>query len=141
MFTRKIIKGEVIEVYNDGDLMRDFTFIDDIIRGIELILEEIPRPNSAFNSIQPDPSISSAPYQLYNLGNQNPVKLLDFIESLERIVGIKARKQFLSMQQGDVNTTFADISAMAEKFGYMPATKLDDGLRKFVDWYRSYYND
>jgi UDP-glucuronate 4-epimerase len=138
-FTRKILSGDAIEIFNNGDLKRDFTYIDDIVNGIVALLDRIPNGSPLFDPLNPEPSISSAPYQIFNIGNNNPVTLMDFINILERTIGIKTRKVFKPMQAGDVFATHADIDSLSELVGFKPVTSLETGLRYFVDWYRDYY--
>ena len=138
-FTRRIYEGEPIEIFNNGDLMRDFTYIDDIINGIIALLDKIPQGNPSFDPQNPDPSISSAPFRIFNIGNNNPVRLMDFIATLEETIGRKAIKVFKPMQAGDVFATHADIDCLTDLAGFKPVTSLQDGLIHFVDWYRDYY--
>ena len=138
-FTRRIYEGEPIEIFNNGDLMRDFTYIDDIINGIIALLDKIPQGNPSFDPQNPDPSISSAPFRIFNIGNNNPVRLMDFIATLEETIGRKAIKVFKPMQAGDVFATHADIESLADLVEFKPVTSLETGLRFFVDWYRDYY--
>jgi len=138
-FTRKIIDGEPIEVFNNGNLMRDFTYIDDIINGIVPLLDKIPLGNPLFNPMAPDPSISSAPFQVFNIGNNNPVSLMEFIATLEEVIGREAKKVYKPMQAGDVYATHADIDSLTDLVGFQPVTSLNVGLMDFVDWYRDYY--
>ena len=141
IFTRKIISGEPLEIYNNGNLMRDFTYIEDIIGGIEALINKPPEEHSSlFQELNPDPSVSSAPYRLFNIGNHTPVKLMDFIGILEVLIGQKAVKQFRPMQPGDVFATFADTSKLSALTGFRPSTSVQHGLKLFVDWYRDYYN-
>jgi UDP-glucuronate 4-epimerase len=138
-FTKKILHNESIEVFNNGELMRDFTYIDDVVEGIRRLIDKPPKPDESFDNLNPDPSTSSAPYRMYNIGNHEPVKLLEFINNLEEIIGEKAQKVFKPMQPGDVYTTYADVSALYSVCGFQPKTPLKYGLQKFVDWYRGYY--
>jgi UDP-glucuronate 4-epimerase len=138
-FTQKILKGEPVELFNNGELMRDFTYIDDIVNGIVALLEMVPEGDPRFDASDPDPSISSAPYRLFNIGNNRPVKLMEFVNTLEDVIGIEAKKTFKAMQAGDVYTTYADIKGLSDLVGFKPQTLLRDGLKKFVDWYRDYY--
>jgi UDP-glucuronate 4-epimerase len=138
-FTRRILDGEPIDVYNHGQMHRDFTYIDDIVEGVVRVLDHTAQPNSAWNSAAPDPSTSSAPYRLYNIGNSTPVPLLDVISILERCLGRTAVKRFLPMQPGDVLATHADVEALERDVGFSPRTPIDEGLRRFVEWYQSYY--
>lgn len=127
-FTKKILAGEPIQVYNRGDMMRDFTYIDDIVRGVENILCNPPEKNA-----------KGAFYKLYNIGNNKPVKLMDYIETLERCLGVEAKKEYLPMQPGDVYQTYADVTELMRDYDFKPDTSIEEGLRKFVEWYRSYY--
>lgn len=138
-FTRKIFEGDTIEIFNNGNLTRDFTYIKDIVNGIVALLDKIPQANSLFDSMFPDPSISSAPYRIFNIGNNNPVSLMEFISILEKTIGIEAKKVFKPMQAGDVFATHADIDSLTDLVGFKPVTSLETGLRYFVDWYRDYY--
>jgi len=138
-FTRKIYDGDTIEIFNNGDLMRDFTYIDDIVNGIVALLNKTPQGNPLFDPMAPDPSISSAPFQIFNIGNNHPVSLMEFITILEETIGIEAKKVFKPMQAGDVFATHADIESLTDLVGFKPVTSLQTGLRYFVDWYRDYY--
>jgi UDP-glucuronate 4-epimerase len=138
-FTKNIIEGKVINVFNNGDMQRDFTYIDDIVEGIVRLVDQPATPNSNWDGLSPDPGTSMAPYRLYNIGNNSPVRLEDFITSIETAVGEKAKKHYMPMQMGDVQSTFADVSGLADAVGYKPATPLDQGISNFVAWYKSYY--
>ncbi len=138
-FTRKIYDGDTIEIFNNGNLMRDFTYIDDIVNGIVALLNKTPQGNPLFDPMAPDPSISSAPFQIFNIGNNHPVSLMEFITILEETIGIEAKKVFKPMQAGDVFATHADIESLTDLVGFKPVTSLQTGLRYFVDWYRDYY--
>lgn len=138
-FTKNIFEGNTIKVYNHGDMSRDFTYIDDIVEGIVRLLDKPPKANNKWNSQFPDPSTSYAPYRIYNIGNHNPVKLMDFIAILEELIGKRAKVEFLPMQPGDVKTTYADITNLQEDIGFNPATSLKTGLTHFVDWYKKYH--
>jgi len=137
-FTESIYEGKEIEVYNNGNMRRDFTYIDDVVEAIIKLIYKIPVPNKNWNDKNPDPSSSFAPYKVYNIGNNKPVNLLDFIAVLERIIGKKAKKKFLPMQPGDVIETYADITELEKEVGYRPKTSIVEGLRKFVEWYDWY---
>lgn len=139
-FTKKIFAAETIEVFNNGDMMRDFTYVDDIVDGIAKIMVLPPERNDAFDTLNPDPSISSAPYKLYNIGNHKPVKLIEFIETLEKLIGVKAVKEYKPMQPGDVFKTYADISDLQQRCGFEPKTDIESGLARFVEWYRDFNN-
>ena len=139
LFTRNILEGKPIDVFNNGHHKRDFTFVDDIAEGVVRASERIPEPDPKWNSDAPDPSSSSAPFRLYNIGNNEPVQLLRYIEVIEACLGRKALKNFLPMQPGDVPATFADIDDLVRDVGYRPATSIDEGVRRFVDWFCEYY--
>ncbi len=138
-FTKAIIAGVPIEVYNNGAMQRDFTYIDDIVEGIVGVLERVPRPNTMWSSYSPEPSSSPAPYKIYNIGNNQPVELLHFIEVLEKALGKSAKMHKLPMQPGDVKATYADISDLEQDIGFKPSICIETGLERFVAWYRSYY--
>ncbi|MGL4397077.1 MAG: NAD-dependent epimerase [Hyphomicrobium sp.] len=138
-FTRKILAGEPIDVFNNGQHARDFTYIDDIVEGVIRTSDNIATPNPAWNSDQPDPATSSAPYRLYNIGNNRSVELMYFIGCIEKALGVAAKINFLPMQPGDVPRTFADVDALAADVGFAPKTDIEDGIARFVSWYRSYH--
>ncbi|MCX8048437.1 MAG: NAD-dependent epimerase [Methylohalobius sp.] len=138
-FTHNILQGKPIEVYNFGHHKRDFTYIDDIVEGVVRVLDSPPQPDPNWSGDRPDPGTSSAPYRLYNIGSHRPVELLRFIEVLEQALGIEAKKRFLPMQKGDVPETFADISDLVQAVGYAPTTPVEEGIPRFVAWYRDYY--
>jgi UDP-glucuronate 4-epimerase len=139
LFTRKILAGEPIDVFNNGHHARDFTYLDDIVEGVLRTADRIPQPNPAWNGHKPDPATSAAPYRLYNIGNHNPVELMQFISLIEQAVGREAKKNFLPMQPGDLPATYADVDDLVADVGFAPATPIDVGIKRFVDWYRSYY--
>jgi UDP-glucuronate 4-epimerase len=139
LFTRKILAGEPIDVFNNGHHARDFTYIDEIVEGVLRTADRIPQPNPAWNGHKPDPATSAAPYRLYNIGNHNPVELMQFISLIEQAVGREAKKNFLPMQPGDLPATYADVDDLVADVGFAPATPIDVGIKRFVDWYRSYY--
>ena len=139
LFTRKILAGEPIDVFNFGHHARDFTFIDDIVEGVIRTLDKVAVPNPDWNGMQPDPGTSTAPYRLYNIGNNNPVELMYFIECIEKALGKTARKNMLPMQPGDVPKTFADVDALVADIGFQPKTPIEVGVQRFVDWYRDFY--
>ena len=139
MFTRNILEGKPIDVFNYGNHHRDFTYIDDIVEGVIRVIDRPAQANADWAGEHPDPATSFAPYRLYNIGNNNPVHLLTFIETLEKCLGKEAIKNFLPMQPGDVPDTYADISDLVQDLGYKPATSLEDGVRKFVEWYKGFY--
>jgi len=138
-FTQKILKGESIPVFNHGKHRRDFTYIDDIVNGVLTVREQIPAPNPDWDARIEDPSQSSAPYRIYNIGNNQPVELMSFIQTLEKHLGKEAEKEYLPKQPGDVFETYADITALNKATGYQPTTNIDDGLRQFVEWYKNFY--
>ena len=138
-FTRNIIAGESIDVYNEGNHARDFTYIDDIVEGVVGVADRVAQSNSNWSGDAPEPNSSSAPYRLYNIGNNNPVRLMDFISCIESAVGKRAEKQFLPAQPGDVGVTCADVADLESDFGFKPNTSLEQGVAKFVAWYRDYY--
>ncbi len=139
IFTKAIIDNKPIEIYNNGNMLRDFTYIADIVEGIKRIIYKIPAANSEWNSFSPDPSISSAPYRLFNIGNNNPVELMHFIEIIEKKLNKKAEKIFLPMQPGDVPATYADIESLEKYIGFKPATPIETGIEYFVEWFEKYY--
>jgi UDP-glucuronate 4-epimerase len=139
LFTKRILAGEPIDVFNQGHHQRDFTYVDDIVAGVVAAVDHIAAPDPAFNAAAPDPSASYAPYKIYNIGNQRPVTLLRYIEVLERCLGREARKNLIPMQLGDLQDTWADVSALARDVGYRPCTALEVGVKRFVDWYLEYY--
>ncbi|MFG6150594.1 NAD-dependent epimerase [Halobacillus sp. B23F22_1] len=138
-FTKAIIEGKPIHVYNQGEMERDFTYIDDIVEGIIRLTRKKPIPDPNWRGDAPDPSRGAAPYRIYNMGNSKPVKLLDFITAIENKLGIKAQKQFLPMQKGDVIATYANVDELTREIGYQPRTSIEEGVGKFVDWYKAYY--
>ena len=139
VFTRKILAGQPIDVFNGGHHQRDFTYVDDIVKGVIATLDHVAMPDPAWNSAAPDPGASSAPYKVYNIGNQTPVPLLRYIEVLEQCLGRKAQKNFMPLQLGDVPDTFADVEALARDVGYRPSTAIEEGVSRFVEWYLDYY--
>src|SRR5438132_4225634 len=139
-FTRGILAGEPIPVFNEGRMVRDFTYIDDIAEGVVRILDIIPRPNPQWNSDEPDPATSSAPYRIYNIGNNKPVELLTYISVLEQSLGKKAQLDLLPMQPGDVPSTMADVTDLELATGFRPRTTVEEGVARFVKWYREYYH-
>jgi UDP-glucuronate 4-epimerase len=141
LFTRKILAGQPIDVFNAGHHQRDFTYIDDIVSGVIAALDHVAISDPAWNSAAPDPSASSAPFRIYNLGNQRPIPLLRYIEVLEQCLGRKARKNLAPLQPGDVPDTWADVEALARDVGYRPTTQIEEGVSRFVEWYRGYYRE
>ena len=139
LFTRAILAGEPIRVFNHGRMQRDFTYIDDIIEGVVRVLFRVPVGDPEWRAEAPDPGTSDAPYRLYNIGNNQPVALLDFIGKIEAALGRSAVKEMLPLQAGDVPATYADIEDLAREAGFRPTTTIDEGIRRFVAWYREYY--
>ena len=139
LFTRAILEDRPIEVFNEGRMQRDFTYVDDVVEGVVRVLARPASPDPAWSGDQPDPGTSRAPYRVYNIGNDRPVELTRYIEVLETRLGRKARKILLPLQPGDVPVTRADIRDIAREFGYQPRTTLEEGVARFVDWYRTYY--
>lgn len=139
IFTKAIIEGNPIEVYNHGKMKRDFTYIDDIVEGITRLVPKIPTGNIAWNGITPDAATSFAPYRLFNIGNNKPVELMRFIEAIEEKLGIKAVKKLMPLQTGDVPETFADVDDLMNEVGFKPATSIEEGIGKFIEWYKAYY--
>ena len=139
LFTRAILAGEPINVFNNGEMKRDFTYIDDIIEGVLRVIEQPPVSHPAWDRKDPDPSSSWAPYKIYNIGNNQQETLLRFIEVLEECLGKKAEKRFMAMQDGDVKETFANVDDLVRDTGFKPSTSIEEGLERFVKWYRDYY--
>tara|TARA_Y100000768_G_scaffold388072_1_gene381784 strand:- start:2595 stop:3599 length:1005 start_codon:yes stop_codon:yes gene_type:complete len=138
-FTKAILNGDTIQVFNYGNHKRDFTYVDDIVEGVIRVLDKPAEPNTLWSSKEPDPGSSFAPWRVYNIGNNNPVELNDYINAIEKATGIEANKELLPLQPGDVPDTFADVSDLEKFFNYKPSTKIEDGIRNFVDWYKGYY--
>jgi len=138
-FTKAILEEKTIDVYNNGKHTRDFTYIDDIVKGIIKTLDNPSTTNSNWNANQPDPATSSAPWRIYNIGNNNPVKLMNYIDILEKILNKKAKINFLPLQPGDVSDTYADTKILNEKFNYKPSTSVIEGVTNFVSWYKEFY--
>lgn len=139
LFTRKILAGEPIDVFNEGHHARDFTYIDDIVEGVLRTADKVATANPDWSGDDPDPATSNAPYRLYNIGNNNPVDLMHFIACIEKALGREAKKNFLPLQPGDVPKTYANVDALVADVGFKPATPIEDGIAKFIAWYRSYY--
>jgi len=140
LFTKAILENRPIDVFNNGNMERDFTYIDDIVEGVFRVIHKIPEGNPEWSSDNPDPASSYCPYRVYNIGNNNKEKLLRYIEVLEDCLGRKAEKNFMPMQPGDVPATYANVDDLVSDFDYKPATTLEFGIGKFVDWYKSYFN-
>jgi UDP-glucuronate 4-epimerase len=138
-FTKAILAGERIPVFNHGRHRRDFTYIDDIVEGVIRVLDKPARPDVNWNGSKPDPGTSQAPWRIYNIGNNSPVELMDYIAALEKALGRKAEMDLLPLQPGDVPDTYADVSDLVEKFDYKPSTHIEHGVANFVAWYRKYF--
>ena len=138
LFTDAILRGRPIDVYNRGAMKRDFTYIDDIIEGVVRVMDRVPEPDAGWNGDRPDPGTSFAPYKIYNIGNNNPVELMRFIETLEDILGIKAEKNLLPIQPGDVPATFADVDDLVKDVGFKPSIPIQEGMKKFIEWYKEW---
>jgi UDP-glucuronate 4-epimerase len=139
LFTRAILEEKPIQVFNHGKMQRDFTYIDDIVEGVVRIMGRQPEPNPTWRGDDPDPGTSYVPYKIYNIGNNNPVELTDFIATIEKALGRKAQKEFLDLQPGDVVATYADIDDLIEDVGFRPRTSIDVGIERFIEWYGAYY--
>ncbi len=140
LFTKAILDGKPIDVYNNGNMQRDFTYIDDIIEGVVRVIDNPPIGDKTWSGVKPDPSSSYAPYRVYNIGNSSPVQLMDFVEAIEEEIGMKAEKNFLPIQPGDVPATWADVDDLESNLDYKPNTPIRRGVKRFVEWYRKYYN-
>jgi UDP-glucuronate 4-epimerase len=138
-FTKAILNDEAVEIYNQGNMMRDFTYVDDIVAGVVRVIQTPPEKNPKWSNIQDDSSTSVAPYKIFNLGNSSPVKLLDYLLAIEQAIGKEAIKKFLPLQAGDMIDTYADMLPMKHELGYSPVTSLQAGVDQFVSWYRNYY--
>ena len=139
LFTKAILEGRPIDVFNHGRMQRDFTFVDDIVEGVVRVIDSTPHANAAWNGASPDPGTSYAPYKIYNIGNNSPVELLRFIEVLEGCLGKKAQMNLLPIQAGDVPATCADVDDLMRDVGFKPVTSIEEGISRFVQWYRGYY--
>jgi UDP-glucuronate 4-epimerase len=139
LFTKAMMKDEPINVFNHGNMIRDFTYVDDIVEGISRAVDKPAEPNKEWDAQNPDPASSYAPYRIYNIGNSNPVPLMDYIHAVEKALGKKAELNMMPMQEGDVPSTFADTSKLENDLGYKPQTSVDEGVAKFVKWYREFY--
>jgi UDP-glucuronate 4-epimerase len=139
LFTKAILAGKPIDVFNYGKMQRDFTYVDDIVEGIVKVMHKIPEPNPNWTGTEPDPATSKAPYRIYNIGNNQPIELMYFIEVLEKALGIEAKKNIMPIQPGDVPITYADVSDLTADVGFKPDTSIEVGVQRFVEWYRAYY--
>jgi UDP-glucuronate 4-epimerase len=141
LFTKAMLGNRPIDIFNYGKMRRDFTYVDDIVEGVVRVTDSIPQPNPRWSGDNPDSATSYAPYRLYNIGNNNPVELMKFIEVIEDSLGIKAIKNFMPLQAGDVPATYADVNDLINDVGFKPATSIEAGIKKFIEWYREYYRD
>ena len=141
LFTRAMLAGQAIDIFNHGNMVRDFTYIDDIVEGVIRVLDKPATPNPQFDSATPDPASSHAPYRVFNIGNSQPTPLLDYISALESALGITAQKNWLDMQPGDVTATSADTQALNAWIGFKPNTPVKEGVAKFVQWYMDFYKE
>jgi UDP-glucuronate 4-epimerase len=139
LFTKAIFEGRPIDVFNHGRMQRDFTYVDDIAEGVIRVTDRIATPADGYDALNPDPATSHAPYRVFNIGNHQPVPLMDFIACIEQALGRQATKNFLPLQDGDVPATYADVQALRDWVGFSPATSIEQGIGRFVDWYRGYY--
>jgi UDP-glucuronate 4-epimerase len=139
LFTRAILEDQPINVFNHGKMQRDFTYIDDIIEGVVRVMGRLPEANPEWRGDAPDPGTSAAPYKVYNIGNNNPVELIKFIEVIENALGKKAKKEFMDLQPGDVVATYADVDDLMADVGFKPETPIEVGIERFVEWYKNYY--
>ena len=140
LFTEAILAGRTIDVYNQGKMRRDFTYIDDIVEGVIRVADHTATPNEDWSSDEPDPGTSAAPYRIYNIGNNQPVELQHFISTLEKALGVTAKKNYLPLQPGDVLATYADVEDLKADVGFCPDTSIEEGIAKFVEWYRKYHS-
>jgi UDP-glucuronate 4-epimerase len=140
LFTKAILENKPIQVFNHGKMQRDFTYIDDIIEGVVRVMGRLPAADPAWQGDNPDPGISYAPYKIYNIGNNNPVELLEFIEEIENALGRKAQKEFLDLQPGDVVATYADVEDLIRDVGFKPETPIHTGIHRFIEWYKDYFS-
>jgi UDP-glucuronate 4-epimerase len=138
LFTRNIIEGKPIKLFNNGQHVRDFTYIDDLVEGVIRVSDDVARPDPKWDSANPDPATSDAPYRIFNIGNNKPVQLLDYVEAIEDAVGKKAVRELLPLQAGDLLDTYADVTSLAQAVDYQPRTPVREGVARFVSWYREY---
>jgi len=139
LFTKAILEGRVINIFNDGHMQRDFTYIDDIVEGVLRTLDQTAETNAEWKGVEPDPASSKAPWRIYNIGNSNSIELMDYIKAIEDALGMEAKKNFMPMQAGDVVATSADVQDLMDNVGFKPNTAVAEGVKHFVDWYRGYY--
>jgi UDP-glucuronate 4-epimerase len=139
LFTKAILEDKPIQVFNHGKMLRDFTYIDDIVEGVVRVISAVPAANPAWSGDAPDPGTSYKPYRIFNIGNNNPVELTQFIAAIEKALGKKAEKELMDIQPGDVAATYANIDDLYNAVGFKPETGIDTGIENFIEWYRSYY--
>jgi len=139
IFVKAILEGKPIDVFNFGEMQRDFTYVDDIVEGVIRVIDAPPAGKSEWSGKNPDPGSSAAPYKIYNIGNNNPVRLMDFIEAIEENIGKKAEKNLLPLQPGDVPATYANVADLIADLDYKPSTPVKEGIRRFVEWYKNFY--
>lgn len=139
LFTKAALEDREINVFNNGEMLRDFTYIDDIVEGVTRVIDNPAKPSPHWDGGTPDPSTSSAAYKIYNIGNNNPVKLMVFIEAIEKALGKKMKKNMMPMQAGDVPATYANVDDLVRDMNYKPNTNIQDGINRFVNWYREFY--
>ncbi|OGR23002.1 MAG: capsular biosynthesis protein CpsI [Desulfobacterales bacterium RIFOXYA12_FULL_46_15] len=139
LFTKAILNNEPIKVFNNGNMQRDFTYVDDIVEGVVRVMNTIPKADPDWSSDKPNPSSSRVPYKLYNIGNNQPVSLMEFVETIEKAIGKKAVKEYLPLQAGDVPATFADVNDLIKDTGFKPSTPIVEGINNFIQWYKGYY--
>jgi len=139
LFTKAILEGRPIDVFNHGQMQRDFTYVDDIVEGVVRVLDRVATPNPDYRAESPDPATSNVPFRVFNIGNHHPVPLLDYIGCVEQALGLKAEMNLLPLQDGDVPATYADVDALRDWVGFTPATDIRTGIGRFVEWYRGYY--
>lgn len=139
LFTKAILEGRAIDVFNHGQMLRDFTYVEDIVEGVVRVIDNIAQPNPAWSGLTPDPHSSKAPYKIYNIGNNNPVKLMDFIEAIEKELGMVAKKNMLPLQPGDVPATYANVEDLVSDLGYKPNTSIQEGIKNFIQWYKEFF--
>jgi UDP-glucuronate 4-epimerase len=140
LFTKAILEGRPIDVFNHGNMQRDFTYIDDIVEGVIRVLNRNATINAEYDPISADPATSNTPYRVFNIGNNNPVQLLDFIGAIEAALGMKAEKRLLPLQDGDVPATYANTDLLNDWVGFVPGTSVQEGVNRFIAWYREYYS-
>jgi len=139
LFTEAILNNKPIKIFNNGEMQRDFTYVDDIVNGVVRVIDHVASPNKNWSGKSPDPSSSKAPYKVYNIGNSNPVNLMDFVRAIEKAIGKEGEKEYLPMQPGDVKATYADVTDLVESIDYKPNTTIEYGIAEFINWYRQYY--